>query len=101
MSRATKIKTSLAVDAQRHYAQMDKLFREKWGLTGSVYRVLDRIFNITTLGAVIWIIANTGVEPLYAMAFGVLLIGGVESFERYLLATNQTNSEQDTSSSDS
>lgn len=95
----TRIKSALAVDAQRHYAQVDRFLREKWGLSGSVYRVLDRLFNILTLGAVIWIISNTQVEPIYAMAFGVVLIGGVESLERYLLATNQDGGGQETDSS--
>jgi len=51
-----------------------------------MYRALERIFNILTLGVTVYMIEYTELSALTAAAFAVVLITGAEGFERFLLA---------------
>jgi hypothetical protein len=60
-------------------------------VSGAVYRALDRLFNILVLGVTVFFVQYTSVEPVLAMIFAVVLIGGAEGLQSFLLDATDTD----------
>jgi len=76
----------LSTEAKRYHIALDAGSKHKIGIGAGMYRTLERLFNIATLGVTVYLIEYTELSALTAVAFAVVLITGVEGFERFLLA---------------
>jgi len=84
MSRPPQ-RTTLTAELRTYRAQLDHATRQRWGVSGAVYRALDRLFNILVLGVTVFFVQYTDTEPILAMLFAVILIGGAEGVQTFLL----------------
>lgn len=82
MSRESQTLTN---EIRAYHQRLDVGTRSIWGIDGSMYRALDRVFNILTLGFTIYLIEYAEVEPILGMAFALLMVGGAEAVERFLV----------------
>ena len=85
MSRPPHTHTHLTAELRTYRSQLDAGARECLGVSGRVYRALDRLFNILVLAVTVYFVQYTDAEPILAMAFAVVLIAGAEGLQSFLL----------------
>lgn len=76
---------TISMEIRAYRERIDCGVRDRLGIDGSMYRAIDRLFNILALAVTVYLIEEASVDPILAMAFAVLLIGGAEAFERLML----------------
>lgn len=92
MSRPPHTSNTLLTELTRYHAELDVGTRKCLGLSGVVYRALDRLFNILVLMVTVYLVQYAKVEPMIAMFFAVLLIGGAEYLQTFMIASGQRQS---------
>ena len=93
MSRPPRTHT-LTAELAAYRQQLEAATRARWGVSGGVYRALDRLFNILVLGVTVFFVQYTDVEPVLAMIFAVVLIAGAEGLQSFLLDATDTGIRQ-------
>ena len=90
MSRPSRTHT-FTTELAAYRSQLDAACQQRWGVSGAVYRALDRLFNILVLGVTVFFVQYTSAEPVLAMIFAVVLIGGAEGLQSFLLDATDTD----------
>jgi hypothetical protein len=93
MSRPPRTHT-LTAELRTYRQQLDAATQQRWGVSGAVYRALDRLFNILVLGVTVFFVQYTDVEPVLAMVFAVVLIGGAEGLQTFIMNATDTDRAQ-------
>ena len=93
MSRPPRTHT-LTAELAAYRSQLDAATRSRWGVSGAVYRALDRLFNILVLGVTVFFVQYTEVEPVLAMIFAVVLIGGAEGVQTFIMNASDMNADR-------
>ena len=94
----------LAVFAASYQAELvalDRGARKRFGfgVTPRMYRLAELVWNVLALAATVWFV-GAGVEPVYALAFGALLIGGEKALQTYLVGVGIADQENFDAESD-
>jgi len=78
-------------ELQTYRSQLDAGTRKCLGVSGRMYRALDRLFNILVLAVTVYFVQYTEVAPVLAMAFAVVLIAGAEGLQSFLIDTAEVD----------
>jgi len=86
MSAQTTLAAAFASSYQHELDALDRGARTALGITVTplMHRTTDLIWNVIALASTVWFVA-AGVEPIYALSFGALLIAGEKAIETYLI----------------
>lgn len=87
----------LTTEIREYRSQLDAGCQRVAGVSGAMYRALDRLFNIMVLAVTVYFVQYTDVAPVLAMAFAVLLIAGAESLQHFMLSAGQLQQNQERS----